>query len=81
MSDKSIFICDTHVTHSPSAEAIARMTIAAANEVKRFGLIPRAALLSHSNFGSRNSETSVKMRKALDLIKQLDSTLMVEGEM
>ena len=81
MSDKSIFICDTHVAHSPSAEAIARMTIAAANEVKRFGLIPRAALLSHSNFGSRNSETSVKMRKALDLIKQLDSTLMVEGEM
>jgi len=81
MSDKSIFICDTHVTHNPSAEAIARMTIVAANEVKRFGLTPRAALLSHSNFGSRDSESSVKMRKALDLIKQLDPTLMVEGEM
>jgi len=81
LSDKSIFICDTHVTHNPSAEAIARMTISAANEVKRFGLMPRAALLSHSNFGSRDSETSLKMRKALDLIKQLDPALMVEGEM
>jgi len=81
LSDKSIFICDTHVTHSPSAEAIAKMTISAAGEVRRFGLEPRVALLSHSNFGSRDSASSLKMRKALDLIKQLDPELMVEGEM
>ena len=81
MSDKSIFICDTHVSHNPSAEAIAAMTVSAANEVKRFGLKPRVALLSHSNFGSRDSESSLKMRKALDLIKQLAPTLMIEGEM
>jgi malate dehydrogenase (oxaloacetate-decarboxylating)(NADP+) len=81
LSDKSIFICDTHVTHNPSAEAIAKMTISAAGEVRRFGLEPMVALLSHSNFGSRDSESSLKMRKALDLIKQLDPKLMVEGEM
>ncbi|MCZ6487379.1 MAG: NADP-dependent malic enzyme [Gammaproteobacteria bacterium] len=81
LSDKSIFICDTHVTHSPSAEAIAKMTISAAGEVRRFGLEPRVALLSHSNFGSRDSESSLKMRQALDLIQQLEPTLMVEGEM
>jgi malate dehydrogenase (oxaloacetate-decarboxylating)(NADP+) len=81
MSDKSIFICDTHVNHSPSVESIARMTINAAAEVRRFGLTPRAALLSHSNFGSRDSESSLRMRKALKLIKELEPTLMVEGEM
>jgi len=81
MSDHTIFMCDTQVTHDPSAEAIAKMTISAAREVSRFGLKPRAALLSHSNFGSRNSQTSQKMRHALELIHQLDPSLMVEGEM
>ena len=81
MSDHTMFICDTQVTPNPSAEAIARMTLSAADEVRRFGLKPRAALLSHSNFGSRDGESSRKMRKALDLIHQLDPELMVEGEM
>lgn len=76
-----LFICDTHVTPDPSVEAIAQMTISAAEEVKRFGIIPKAALLSHSNFGSRDSESSLKMRKALSLIHELDPDLMVEGEM
>lgn len=81
MSDRTIFIGDTQVTPDPSAETIAKMTISAAKEVRRFGLKPKAALLSHSNFGSRNSQSSRKMREALALIHQLDPELMVDGEM
>ncbi|MFT5659182.1 MAG: malate dehydrogenase (oxaloacetate-decarboxylating)(NADP+) [Gammaproteobacteria bacterium] len=81
LSRNTLFICDTQVTPDPTVEAIAKMTIVAAEEVKRFGLKPKVALLSHSNFGSRDSESSVKMRKALKLINELDPTLMVEGEM
>jgi malate dehydrogenase (oxaloacetate-decarboxylating)(NADP+) len=81
MSDHTIFICDTEVTPDPSAETIAKMTLSAAKEVSRFGLKPKAALLSHSNFGSRDSQSSEKMRHALELIHQLDPSLMVEGEM
>ena len=77
----TLFIADTHVTPEPTAEAIAKMTILAATEVARFGLKPKAALLSHSSFGSRDSESSIKMRKALALIHQTDPELMVEGEM
>jgi malate dehydrogenase (oxaloacetate-decarboxylating)(NADP+) len=77
----TLFIADTHVTTNPSAEAIAEMTILASTEVARFGLKPKAALLSHSSFGSRDSESSVKMRKALDIIRQSHPELMVEGEM
>ena len=77
----TLFIADTHVTPEPTAEAIAKMTILAATEVARFGLKPKAALLSHSSFGSRDSESSIKMRKALDIIHQTDPELMVEGEM
>ena len=80
-SQNTIFICDTQVTPDPSAEALAKMTISAAEEVRRFGLKPKVALLSHSNFGSRNSKSSQKMRAALKLIKALDPDLMVEGEM
>ena len=81
MSDHTVFICDTQVTPDPSAETIAKMTLSAAEEVRRFGLKPKAALLSHSNFGSRDDESSRKMRQALALIHQLDPSLMVEGEM
>jgi len=77
----TLFIADTHVTTNPSAEAIAEMTILAATEVSRFGLKPKAALLSHSSFGSRDSESSLKMRKALGLIRDSHPELMVEGEM
>jgi len=77
----TLFIADTHVTHDPTPESIAKMTILAATEVARFGLKPRAALLSHSSFGSRDSASSLKMRKALSIIKQTHPELMVEGEM
>lgn len=81
LSRNTVFICDTQVTPDPTAEAIAKMTIDAADEVKRFGLKPKVALLSHSNFGSRDSESSLKMRQALKLINDLDPELMIEGEM
>ncbi len=77
----TLFICDTHVTIDPTAEAIAEMTGLAAAEVARFGLKPKAALLSHSNFGSRNSKSSYRMREALRLINERYPGLMVEGEM
>ncbi len=81
LSRNTVFMCDTQVTPNPTAEAIAKMTIKASEEVKRFGLKPKVALLSHSNFGSRDSESSQKMRQALKLIHTLDPELMVEGEM
>nr|MDJ0780250.1 phosphate acyltransferase [Gammaproteobacteria bacterium] len=77
----TLFICDTHVMPDPSAEAIADMTVRAAAEVERFGITPRAALLSHSNFGSHDSVSSEKMRRALRLLQQNHPELMVEGEM
>jgi malate dehydrogenase (oxaloacetate-decarboxylating)(NADP+) len=77
----TLFIADTHVTAEPTAEAIADMTVLAAREVARFGLKPKAALLSHSSFGARETESSCRMRKALELIQAIDPELMVEGEM
>jgi malate dehydrogenase (oxaloacetate-decarboxylating)(NADP+) len=75
------FIVDTHVTPDPSAEAIAEMTILAAREVRRFGIEPKAALLSHSSFGSADTATAVKMRDALALIRLRAPDLEVDGEM
>jgi malate dehydrogenase (oxaloacetate-decarboxylating)(NADP+) len=80
-SKYTLFITDTHVTPEPSVQAIADMTVLAAEEVARFGLKPKAALLSHSNFGSRDTGSSRKMRDALALINEACPGLMVEGEM
>jgi len=77
----TLFIIDTHVTPEPSARAIADMTVLAAEEVTRFGLKPKAALLSHSNFGGRECPSSYKMREALSILQQSHPELMVEGEM
>ncbi|NKN36585.1 NADP-dependent malic enzyme [Agrobacterium sp. a22-2] len=77
----AIFFTDTFVTHNPPAAEIAEMTILAAEEIRRFGITPRAALLSHSNFGSRDSESARKMRDALAIIKQAAPELEVDGEM
>jgi malate dehydrogenase (oxaloacetate-decarboxylating)(NADP+) len=80
LSDRQVVLVDTHVNENPSAEQIAELTILAAEEMRRFGMLPRAALLSHSNFGSSNSESAKKMRAALDLIRQQAPGLEVEGE-
>ncbi len=81
LPDQTLFICDTHVNENPSAEQVADMTIQAANEVLRFGVIPKIALLSHSNFGSRVTESSSKMAEARRLIAERAPHLEVDGEM
>lgn len=77
----AFFFTDTYVTESPSAEEIAEMTIKAAAEIERFGLVPRAALLSFSNFGSRDTESSRKMTRALEILKDTAPDLIVDGPM
>ena len=81
LSKGTFFITDTHVTPDPSAETIAEIAVLAAREVCRFGIEPKVALLSHSNFGSADSATAQKMRDALALIQSRAPDLEVEGEM
>ncbi len=78
---RTIFICDTYVNFDPTAEQVAEMTVLAAEEIRRFGLAPKVALLSHSNFGTSDRPTAVKMRQALELIGRRAPDLEVEGEM
>jgi malate dehydrogenase (oxaloacetate-decarboxylating)(NADP+) len=77
----TLFICDTQVNYDPTAEQVADMALLAAEEVKRFGLVPKLALLSHSSFGSASTASAVKMREALALIRQRSPLLEVDGEM
>ena len=77
----SYFLCDTHVKVDPSAAQIAGMVRLAAQEVRRFGIEPKVALLSHSNFGTRNSDSARKMRTAVAMLHDSDPDLEVEGEM
>jgi malate dehydrogenase (oxaloacetate-decarboxylating)(NADP+) len=79
--ERQLALVDTHVNENPSAEELAEITIMAAEELERFGIVPRAALLSHSNFGTANSESAQKMRAALALIQQKAPNLEVDGEM
>lgn len=81
LENRTLFICDTYVNPDPTAEQIAEMTIQAAEAVKNFGLTPKVALLSHSSFGSDDTESSLKMRKALALLQKSAPDLEVEGEM
>lgn len=76
-----LFICDTNVVHDPSAEQIAEMTILAAEEVSRFGVRPKIALLSHSNFGESDESSAIKMSKAKVFLQNREPNLNVEGEM
>jgi malate dehydrogenase (oxaloacetate-decarboxylating)(NADP+) len=76
----TLFICDTHVNLDPNAEQIAEMTLLAAEEVRRFGLVPKVALLSHSSFGSHDNASARKMSRARELLEQLAPELEVEGE-
>jgi len=78
---RQVMLVDTHVNYDPSAEQLAEITVMAAEEMKRFGMRPKAALLSHSNFGSSNQPSAVKMRDALALIQQRAPWLEVDGEM
>jgi len=77
----ALFFCDTHVNVDPSAEQIAEMTLLAAKTVRRFGLAPKAALLSHSSFGTSQSPSAIKMRKALSLLRAAKPDFEIDGEM
>ena len=78
---RQVFLVDTHINVDPSAEQLADITIMAAQEMMRFGFKPKAALLSHSNFGSSNQPSAVKMRQALALVQEQAPWLEVDGEM
>ena len=81
LPDRNVFICDTYVTPDPDPEHVAEMTLLATEEMRRFGIRPKVALLSASNFGSVNTPSSAKMRRALELISERAPELEVEGEM
>jgi malate dehydrogenase (oxaloacetate-decarboxylating)(NADP+) len=78
---RTVFICDTYVNYDPTAEQIAEMTLLAAEAIRRFGIIPKVALLSHSSFGAADTPTAIKMREALRLLEIRAPDLEVEGEM
>jgi malate dehydrogenase (oxaloacetate-decarboxylating)(NADP+) len=78
---RQVFLVDTHVNYDPSAEQLAEITVLAAEEMTRLGLQPRAALLSHSNFGSSQQPSAQKMRDALALLRERAPWLEVDGEM
>jgi len=81
MPDRTVFIADTYVNADPTAEQIAEITLLAAEEIRRFGIIPKVALLSHSSFGSSTHPQARKMQAALALINALEPGLEVDGEM
>ena len=81
LPDRQVFLVDTHVNYDPSAEQLAEITIMAAEEMKRFGIHPKVALLSHSNFGSSNQPSALKMRETLELLRIQAPWLEVDGEM
>ncbi|MCC6473357.1 MAG: NADP-dependent malic enzyme [Burkholderiales bacterium] len=81
LPNRTVFLCDTYVNESPGAEQLAQMTVMAAEEVRRFGLVPRVALLSHSNFGTSESPEARKMAEARALLERMTPDLEVDGEM
>jgi len=81
LPDRQVFLVDTHINYDPTAEQLAEITVMAAEEMRRFGIQPKAALLSHSNFGSSDQPSAIKMRETLALVKQKAPWLEVDGEM
>jgi malate dehydrogenase (oxaloacetate-decarboxylating)(NADP+) len=81
LQDRPLFVCDTYVSYDPTPSQIAEMTIMATEQVRRFGLEPKVALVSHSDFGTHNDPPAEKMRRALVEISALAPNLEIEGEM
>ena len=81
MQDRNIFIADTYVHEDPTSEQLAEMTILAVDQLRRFGITPRVALVSHSNFGASNRASAVKMRKVHQLLTDMNVDFEFEGEM
>jgi malate dehydrogenase (oxaloacetate-decarboxylating)(NADP+) len=78
---RSVAIVDTHVNADPSAEELAEITLMAAEEMRRIGITPRIALLSHSNFGSSTAASAEKMRQVLELVRARAPGTNIDGEM
>ena len=78
---RQVFLLDTHVNYDPTAEQLAEITLMAAEEMLRFGIMPKAALLSHSNFGTSSQPSALKMRRTLALLREKAPWLEVDGEM
>jgi len=78
---RQVFLVDTHVNYDPTAEQLAEITAMAAEELMRFGLHPKVALLSHSNFGTSDHPSAQKMRQTLALLREQAPWLEVDGEM
>ena len=78
---RQVMLVDTHINVDPSADDVAEITLMAAEEMRRVGITPKVALLSHSNFGSSNAPSALKMREALELLHERDPGLEVDGEM
>ena len=78
---RQVFLVDTHVNYDPTAEQLAEITQMAARKMQRFGIVPKAALLSHSNFGSSDQPSAVKMRQTLAILQEQAPWLEVDGEM
>jgi malate dehydrogenase (oxaloacetate-decarboxylating)(NADP+) len=78
---RQVFLVDTHVNYDPTPEELCEITVMAAEEMLRFGLEPKVALLSHSNFGSSDEPSAVKMRRTLELLREQAPWLEVDGEM
>ncbi len=81
LADRQIFLVDTHVNTDPSAQELAEITVMASEEMVRFGMQPKVALLSHSNFGSSNLPSAIKMRRTLEILRDQAPWLDVDGEM
>ena len=81
LPNRQVFLVDTHVNDDPSAAELAEITVMAAEEMLRFGIEPKVALLSHSNFGTSNCPSALKMRQALELLRAEAPWLEVDGEM
>ena len=81
LPERTLFLADTYVNYDPSPEQIVEMTLLASEEMARFGITPKVALLSHSSFGCADSPTAEKMRKALQMLHERHPELEVEGEM
>ena len=81
LTNRQVTLVDTHVNYDPSADQLAQITILAAEELRRVGVVPKAALLSHSNFGSSNHPSALKMREVLALLRERAPDLEVDGEM
>jgi len=81
LPERQLFLVDTHINYDPTAEQLAEITLMAAEEMMRFGIKPKVALLSHSNFGSSSQPSAIKMRQTLELLRAQAPWLELDGEM